>query len=184
MNGLQRASILLSLVENLRERGSWCGETHIQKSTYFLQELLEVPLEFEFILYKHGPFSFDLSDEITAMRADALLRLQPQPHPYGPSLIPDEGTESIKKRFAKTQKKYARKVEFVADKLRNSGVANLERYATALYVIQESNRTSDAESRASRIHDLKPHISIEEGREALRFVDCIGREAQQLLADG
>jgi len=73
MNRLKRDVVILSLIENLKKKGSWCGETHIQKATYFLQELFDFPLGFEFILYKHGPFSFDLSDKLTAMRADMLL---------------------------------------------------------------------------------------------------------------
>ena len=62
MKKSQRDAVLLSLVGEMINKGSWCGETHIQKAAYFLQVLLEVPLEFDFILYKHGPFSFDLSD--------------------------------------------------------------------------------------------------------------------------
>lgn len=76
MKKLQRDAILLSLINEMKAKGSWCGETHIQKATYFLQELLGVPLNFEFILYKHGPYSFDLGDEVTAMRADSLLEYQ------------------------------------------------------------------------------------------------------------
>ena len=68
MDRLQRASVLLALNEQLRAAGSWAGETHMQKATYFLQHLMGVPLAFDFILYKHGPFSFDLRDELTAMR--------------------------------------------------------------------------------------------------------------------
>jgi uncharacterized protein YwgA len=70
---MQRDAVLLSLMNEMRAKGSWCGETHIQKSVYFLQELLEVPMNLEFILYKHGPYSFDLADAVTAMRADSLL---------------------------------------------------------------------------------------------------------------
>ena len=44
MERLKRYAIVLSLIEQLRERGGWCGETHIQKTTYFLQNLLKVPL--------------------------------------------------------------------------------------------------------------------------------------------
>ncbi|MCL6557372.1 MAG: hypothetical protein K6U74_00970, partial [Firmicutes bacterium] len=63
---LKRKALLLSLVKAMESQGSWCGETHIQKCSYFLQAMLGVPLGFEFILYKHGPFSFDLRDELTA----------------------------------------------------------------------------------------------------------------------
>lgn len=106
----KRAVILLGLVEELKNNLSWCGETHIQKATYFLQEMRQVPLEFDFILYKHGPFSFDLTDKITAMRAemrtDNLLKLQPQPYPYGPSILPGEASKSLMKRFPKTLQKF------------------------------------------------------------------------------
>ena len=76
MNRTQRQAILLTLIQQLRDNGSWCGETHIQKSAYFLQELLGVPLELNVIFYKHGPYSFDLGDEVTALRCDLLLSLQ------------------------------------------------------------------------------------------------------------
>ena len=85
MERLKRSALVIALIEQLRNKGSWCGETHIQKTIYFLQELLRVPLGFEFILYKHGPYSFDLSDELTAMRADELVELKLQ-QPYGPSV--------------------------------------------------------------------------------------------------
>src|SRR3982074_3089967 len=98
MNEQTQAAILLSLIEHLKNLGSWCGETHVQKAAYFLQELMDVPLNFDFILYKYGPYSFGLSDELGAMRADSLIRLFPNP-PYGPSLAPGEATEQIKKRF-------------------------------------------------------------------------------------
>jgi hypothetical protein len=52
-----RQVVLLSLLETMGARGSWCGETHVQKCTYFLQEALDVPLGLSFVLYKHGPFS-------------------------------------------------------------------------------------------------------------------------------
>ena len=48
MKRLQRAAIVTELAEQLTAQGSWCGETHLQKATYFLQELLEVPTGFEF----------------------------------------------------------------------------------------------------------------------------------------
>lgn len=87
MNRLKKDALLCELADQLRHSGSWCGETHVQKATYFLQELRRVPLEFEFVLYRHGPFSFDLRDELTAMRADGFLDLSER-GPYGPSLVP------------------------------------------------------------------------------------------------
>ena len=180
MKRLQRDAVILSLIENLRAKGSWCGETHIQKATYFLQELLRVPLEFEFVLYKHGPYSFDLSDELTAMRADAILKLQSQQPPYGPSFIHSNGSKLIKKRYPKTLKKYNPMVRFVANKLGEKGVTELERLATALYVTREINTDNSIESRSQCIHKLKPHVSLDEARDAIRVVDTFIEESRDV----
>jgi len=178
MKRLQRATVLLSLVENLIDRGSWCGETHIQKATYFLQRLLDVPLKYQFILYKHGPFSFDLGDEILALQADTIFQMHPQPYPYGPSIIPGEGSEWLKSNYPKTLKKYLEKVKYVADKLGHKGVTDLERLATALYVRLEGDASDDLNVMAARINELKPHIPINEAQAALTFADRILEEAR------
>src|ERR1700730_6421073 len=133
MNRLARAALLTRLVQDLRQRGSWCGETHIQKSTYLLQDLMKVPLGLEFILYKHGPFSFDLRDDLTGLRADELIKLEPH-WPYGPRVEPTDRCEYIQKIFSKTVDRYADSISFVADKLSHRGVADLERLATAFFV--------------------------------------------------
>jgi len=178
MKKSQRDAVLLSLVREMVARGSWCGETHIQKAAYFLQALLGVPLEFDFILYKHGPFSFDLSYEITALRADALLRYQTRPYPYGPSIVPTDEGRSFLDSYPKTLKRYADQISFVAGKLGNMGVADLERLATALYVTL--NQDGQSGPRAEQIPLLKPHISLEEADLAVRRVDEIMGEARDL----
>lgn len=177
MNRLKQAAILLTIAEKLRSKGSWCGETHLQKSTYFLQELLNLPTEFGFILYKHGPFSFDLRDALTAMRADQLLDLQPQ-QPYGPSLAPTEQGTTLQKLYPKTIHKYEKAIDFVADKLASKSVFELERLATALYVTLQV-RTDSVRRRASGIHKLKPHVSVDDAKLAVRSVDSIIEEAER-----
>lgn len=181
MNRMQRGALLLLLIEKLKEHGSWCGETHIQKASYLLQEMAGVPLEFEFIPYKHGPFSFDLSDEIMAMRADNLMRLCPQPYPYGPSILPGEGSEALKDRFPKTVKNYNLQAGFVAEIIGNKKADELERLATALYVTREEKTDADLEYRAQRIHDLKPHITLDEALNAAKTVDQLMRRSKEIV---
>ena len=182
MKRLQRCAIMLSLVEALFQRKSWCGETHIQKATYFLQELLRVPLGFDFILYKHGPFSFDLSDELMAMRADNMVQLKSRP-PYGPSIIPGPNSERLKQLFPITLQKYKERVEFVAKELGSFGVADLERTATALYVTLKDTTLGDdkIEERSYRINKLKPHISVEDARRSLENRWKISNRAKKLI---
>src|SRR5688572_16587475 len=115
MNNRQRQALLLELIAQLRERGSWCGETHIQKSTFFLQELLSVPLDFNFIFYSYGPYSFDLNDEITALCCDRLLGVIPR-DPYGATLLPSDSAQRFLDRFPKTRRQHEAAIRFVAKK--------------------------------------------------------------------
>ena len=178
MKQLNRISVVLSLVDSLKNQGSWCGETHIQKSLYFLQELTDVPLGFEFILYKHGPFSFDLRDELSSMQADRMLKLQLQPYPYGPSLATTKASETLRTRFPITLKKYEHQVEFISQQLGGLGVAELERIATALYVTKEKMDV-DPQKRAEKICKLKPHVDIEKAKEAVDRLDKMTDDFQK-----
>ena len=94
MGRLKRAALLTRLMEWMREHGSWCGETHLQKAAFLAQELMEVPLELEFVLYRHGPYSFDLRDELTGLRGDGLVRLEPR-GAWGPSFVATEHSAYI-----------------------------------------------------------------------------------------
>lgn len=175
MDRIQKAAIITKLVEKLRDNGSWCGETHIQKATMFLQELTKVPLRFEFILYKHGPFSFDLRDELTSQRADGLLKLESQ-WPYGPRIVTTDQSKYIQKVYLKTLQKYDRPITFVAEKLGTKGVDELERVATAFFVTEHEKRDTDAKARARILTDLKPHITADAALAAVVESDGIQSE--------
>ena len=80
LNDLQLKAVVTSLVEKMQDRDGWCGETHIQKTAYFLKGLMCVPLGYDFIVYKHGPYSFDLHDDLMAMKANRFLKTETRPH--------------------------------------------------------------------------------------------------------
>ena len=66
------------VVEILGEMHSWCGETHIQKTAYVAKVIKNVPFESKFILYKHGPYSFDMNGVLNHMRSQNILLVTPQ----------------------------------------------------------------------------------------------------------
>ena len=49
-----RCAVVVELAEKLRQRGSWCGETRLQKALFILQDLAKFDLGYKFIIYKHG----------------------------------------------------------------------------------------------------------------------------------
>ncbi len=176
MDRLQKAAILTELADQLRREESWCGHTHMQKATYFLQELLGVPTGYEFILYKHGPYSFDLSEEMTALRADFLIEFDHRSPGYGPGLVPTGTSAEFASRHPVTLAKYAREITYVAQAFGSKGVTELENLATALYVTRENGVPRGVEVLADT-RRLKPHVPIDQALDAVREFDRIGREA-------
>lgn len=178
MRRLRKAAVLTRLIQRLGDNESWCGETHIQKATYFLQSLTGVPLEFDFILYKHGPFSFDLRDELTALRADGLLTLESR-RPYGARMTVTKQSDYIQGLHPKTLSKYENQVDFVAKKIGQKGVVELERLATALYVTKNFEDLT-VDEKAEKLTSLKPHILLDNARNAVQEVNRLDAEADSL----
>jgi uncharacterized protein YwgA len=181
MNRLDRASLLVALTEKLRASGSWAGETHVQKATYILERVLGVPAEFEFILYKHGPFSFDLRDEIGSLRAEGFIDWEVKSDRYGPSLRAGALSSALRHQFPTMPEKYASEIDFVASGLGNKNVAELERLATAIYVTKDEQTPEDR--RAARINELKPHVSLFEAETAVAEADKLISDAKAQFAN-
>ena len=173
----QNRAVLVALIKSLRARGSWCGETHFQKAAFFLKHLTGVPINFDFIIYKHGPYSFDLHDELSIMKAYGLLDLEAS-YPYGPRIVDTEMGNSLRARFPKTSAKYEKQIDFIADKLGSKGVVDLEKLATAYFVTLE-NPNINENARAAAIVELKPHIALEAAKQAVQDVDGFIAEVQK-----
>ena len=181
MERLKRAAIVAKLVENLRNAGSWCGETNIQKATYLLQDLLAVPTDFCFVLYKHGPYSFDLSDELTSLRGDELLSLQPQAPPYGPRYALTESAKKLLKQYPKTLARYEDVLARVGSIVGAQTVTELERLTTALYVTKRctENHDGSVKFRADHLRKLKPHVSFADAKDAVKEIDNLLSEVSE-----
>jgi len=169
MANLEQSCLILDLALALKANGSWAGETHVQKAGYFLHELLNVPTGLQFILYKHGPFSFDLRELLTEMEANGFIRWVPQA-PYGPSINEGALSATLKAKFSNMSGRYTRHINFVANHLGSRNVASLERIATALYVNSEGYV---GPSRVGRLVELKPHVDISLAERAVEEFDRI-----------
>lgn len=170
MNRLAQEAVLAGLARRLDEKGSWSGETHIQKAAYLVHELTNVPFDFDFILYKHGPFSFQLRDELASMRADRLLERQPQPAPYGPRILVTDRGRELEERLGRTMERYGPRLDWVAERVGEKNVLDLERLATALWITREHPEADD-ETRATELTQIKPHVNRDAALTAVREID-------------
>lgn len=167
----KNAALVLSLADQLIKHGSWCGETHLQKAMFFLDKYCSVPMEFEFVLYKHGPYSFDLHEKLSSLFALCLVENEIQP-PYGPRIrLTSSGREYLAKHAGQLDGVDA-KIHSVAAGFGKRGVMELEKLATALWVRLEMPQASSRE-KAVRINAIKPHISVEEAEDALRQLESL-----------
>ena len=171
MNEFERRTLICHLVKTMRDEHSWTGETQIQKSVMFLQELLDVPLGYDFVLYLHGPFSFGLRSELTLMRIRLYLDVEPRAR-YGPSFTLGRRGNRVKP----ISPKYQCAIDFVAQQVSGNNVRSLERISTAFFLQNEYPLLKDGEV-AEEIHRLKPHISIKQALRAIKEVDELKQEA-------
>jgi uncharacterized protein YwgA len=168
-----RKAMIAELSEQLLAHGSWCGETHIQKCVYFLEDLFEVPVGYDFVLYKHGPYSFSLHDELIEMKVRGMLVAEPQGQ-YGPTLRPGTVGRLLLERQGRAGAASSEQIAFVAERFGNAAAADLERVATALFITRR--RKTPKEQRAAVLTQLKPHIAPSDAKAAVA-------DADKLLAD-
>ena len=176
---LQQHALVAYLVKQMRQSGGWAGETHIQKSLFFLKSMLGLPLSYDYVLYKHGPYSFNLHDDIGLMRANMILDIEIRGN-YGPSFCPGRLADRLFIRFSSEFRKYLPRIDYVASRLGPCDVKSLERSATAYYVRQE-NHGANKDVLASIITGLKPHIKPKDALDSLQFVEELEGEAKALF---
>ncbi len=167
----ERRVVMCHLVSEMRDVESWAGETQIQKSVVFLQDLLNVPLGYDFVIYKHGPFSFDLRSELALMRARFQLDVEPHLR-YGPSfLLGPRGNLAVE-----TPTRYEDAIRFVAREISVQDTRSLERLSTAFF-LQERHKSLSGIEIAHEITRLKPHIRLDQARRAVEDVNSIRQRA-------
>ena len=173
-------SLLLKTMNSMWEKSSWCGETHIQKNMFFLQELMEVPFEWSFIIYKYGPYSFDLSYLIGEIHSYGLIELVPQ-WGFRPKIRVTEYGKEFYEDISELCCTYGKQIEFVADEFGSKNVSELERLATGLHItLDKKVENKSVEARSRRLNYLKPHIKLNDAHAVMNEVDKIVDRARTI----
>lgn len=180
MDRLKKAALISEMLDRITAKGSWAGETHLQKCLFFLQEMRDVPTGYFFQIYKYGPYSFDLHDEIIQLRGDRIVSLVPRSK-YGSSLKNSRRSLQFRKHFPKTLKKYSDDMDFIAEHFGNLNATELGKLATAYYFILQDKTSSDEEI-AEKVNKAKPYISIPEGMEATKKVREIAHSTKEAIS--
>ena len=121
----KKHALILAVIEGLQARKSRTGKTHVQKTLFFLKETTAVDVPFEFILYKHGPYSFDIEPEIEQMKSYAAIEIEPSGG-YGVELAPSQNADFVKRKQLLTDGDTAT-IHRVCEFVDTQGVVNFER---------------------------------------------------------
>jgi hypothetical protein len=161
--------LILSVIKKLKQNGSWAGKTHVIKSIYLLQSFSNNDkIRFDFILYKHGPYSFELENELAVMKSYQAITSDRLYSEYGESLKPGEN-ENIPKKHYNLESKLQKDIDKVCRLVGQKNVKELEGLATITWIIKNEN-ISDEDAILNRLSKLKPHISAEDGEIAFNEI--------------
>ena len=172
-----RSGTILRLVAEMRRSRSWGGETHVQKSAFFLQHMLHVDLEYQFVLHLHGPYSFGLRDDLSRLRARRKLDVEPNPG-YGASLSVDRSVAVDKLAGAE----FDSSIQFVSEHISGRTVKLLERVATTYYLKFVSEHSFSDQEVPDELQRLKPHITEHEASIAVDEVKELMDMAAKILS--
>lgn len=159
----RKHALILEVINGLKTSKSWTGKTHVQKTMFLVNEATSIQVPFEFVLYKHGPYSFDIETELEQMKSYSGISVQPVSS-YGVELKPSDNADLIRSLAPLTPLE-KESIDKICLFVGNKGVVELERLATAVW-IRRRERVTDPHEVARRVNGLKPHISLAEAIEA------------------
>ncbi len=176
MDRLCQARFVSDVVGALRENGSWTAESHVQKCIYMVKELFDAEVPFCFVPYKHGPYSFELRDEIGRLLSARVLVSEPA-RPYGPRIRSRSDSAHLRRQLERVNHGLSEEIVFVAGKIGEMPASDVGLLATGILVLKEQD-TLEVSSQESliRFRCLKPAVEEE------TCIKYIGK-ARRLLQD-
>lgn len=135
------------------------GRTQVMKLFYFLQELLGVPLGYDFRLFTYGPFDSEvLSDLATACSRDIVReKTVIYPRGYGYDITPGNHADRLSRELETSNPTLAAQVDEVVREFGSFGAAELELRSTIFFVKQEREGLS-VPALCERVHGVMPHM--------------------------
>jgi uncharacterized protein YwgA len=153
----QNHALILEMIEQLNRWGGSSGKTHVQKGLFLLQAVRpSSSIPFLYVLYKHGPYSFQVEHELEEMKSYAAITSRPVLD-YGFAFAPGlmAGFIHGKVRISDLQKRRIGKVcQFISQK----SAAELERISTVAWIDRREG-IKRKRPNVDRLVRLKPHVS-------------------------
>lgn len=179
----ERYAVIIELASRFSTQSRPLGKTALQKYVYFLQELYDVDVGYEFSLYTYGPFSAELMQDLDVTHAMGAVEVTYDPYTNAYNIRPGPKKDAIRNRASGFLERVKHALDQVLAYFGNYGARELELQATIVYAERDAKRRSEAlpeDHLVQRVHEIKPHFSETEIHTAVR--QLLGREYIQVAA--
>lgn len=175
--------VLLTLLYS--EKQMIAGRTLLQKTLYFLNEMLDLDIDFR--SYYYGPYSSEITDCLDSLKATGIISenieqlpafdfnvtFEPRKYTY---FLGDTG-ESIAKGIEKTKSYDAEKIKNILSEMKRYGMVhdykNLSIAAKMHHILKKENKPMEPEDILEEAKALEWHIDKKEASEAISFLKQI-----------
>jgi len=160
--------IIADLAFKLKDISPQFGKTVLQKLVYILQEIYNVPCDYDYILYNYGPYCGELAEDLSFFSSMGGVKVEWNKS-GGYRILPAVKTEHFRQRAKDFLDKYKNEISEVIKNFGWMTARDLELRSTIIFVYKESVRQNnmDKENITSRVKDIKPHFTQEEISSAL-----------------
>jgi len=157
-------ALILAVIEDFHANGKAVYKHQIQKVLYLLSIQGEVNVPFDFVLYRRGPYSFEVDAEIEQMLSYAAIT-RAASGAYGTTFIPGRNAAFVHEHaraFTPAEQHAIHRIcQFAAEQT----PLELDRVSAAGW-LRAREQLRDDQGIASRLRSLKSHVSNDEANTA------------------
>lgn len=139
MELLDRIAVITALVKQVQEkRGAPVPRTVLMKMLYLLQEVMQVPLGYQFRFYNYGPYDARVLNDIAVAQAwNALIEnCVEEASFYSYEIQVGSGADAFMSQHQAIIDKYCEPIQTVASHFAQYGAAEMEIVATLVWIDQ------------------------------------------------
>lgn len=170
-----RYALIAELAQRLESTSRQFGKTSLQKMIYLLQELNEVPTNYQFSLYTHGPFTAQLLGDLDLVEALGAVKVQYVVSGYGGYQIsPGSEWKVIRDKDAQFLKENKDAIDRVVDEFGAFSAKDLELRSTIVYLdrdVKRSKKDLDRDNFIGLVKNVKPRFTEDAIAQALEELE-------------
>jgi uncharacterized protein YwgA len=158
----ERQALIAYVTERLADVSPQFGKTVLMKMMYLLQEVKGLPLGYRFGFYTYGPYSTEVLSDLDAAERHGGVKVEFQTTDgYGYKISPGQKLDEVIANWSELGDKFEEAVAEVTKQFGTYSAKDLELRTTIIYVWRNSatGKSSNAESVAELVQELKPHFS-------------------------